>query len=70
MMRKYAHSSSLLLSNIGMGEQPKVMDLFGLPGPFFKKNKKNFFNPVSWTCVQLPNKCKRLEETFSPSIVA
>lgn len=37
---------------------------------FFKeKTKKNFFNPVSWKCVQLPNKCKRLEETFSPSIV-
>lgn len=70
MMKKYAHSSSLLLSNIGMGEQHKVMDLVGLPGSFLKKKQKNFFNPVSWTCVQLPNKCKRLKETFSPSIVA
>lgn len=35
----------------------------------FIRKIKNFFNPVSWKCVQLPNKCKRLEETFSPSIV-
>lgn len=41
-MRKYVHSSSLLLSCIGMSEQPKVMDLFGLPGSFYKKNKKLF----------------------------
>lgn len=68
-MKKYAHSSSLLLSCIVMSEQPKVMDLFGLSGSFLKKSKKNFFNPVSWVCAQLPNKCKRLEETFSPSIV-
>lgn len=68
-MKKYTHSSSLLLSCIGMSEQPKVMDLFGLPGSFYKKNKK-LFQSVSWVCAQLPNKCKRLEETFSSSIVA
>lgn len=41
-MKKYAHSSSLLLSCIVMSEQPKVMDLFGLSGSFLKKSKKLF----------------------------
>lgn len=41
-MKKYAHSSSLLLSCIVMSEQPKVMDLFGLSGSFLKKSKKTF----------------------------
>lgn len=41
-MRKYVHSSSLLLSCIVMSEQPKVMDLFGLHSSFLRKAKKTF----------------------------